>query len=80
MSSALTSPRPSPVRIEEKYWTIYEVAELLKVSPATVTRMFQDRAGVVKLNQKKFLRGRRPHVTLRIPDSLLQAALRELAQ
>ena len=61
------------------FWKPKEVAELLGVHYSTVIRMFQDEPGVLKLNQKSALR-RRPHVTLRIPNALLQRKLRELAE
>jgi hypothetical protein len=64
----------------KRYWTVQEVAELLRVHPTTVTRMFEDTPGVLKLNRKRALRGRTPHVTLRIPDALLQRKIRELAE
>lgn len=61
------------------FWTPREVAEHLSLHYSTVIRMFQDEPGVLKLNAKRGLRSR-PHVTLRIPDALLQRKLRELAQ
>ena len=61
------------------YWTVGEVAELLRLHSSTVIRMFQDEPGVLKLNNKRLSRGR-PHVTLRIPDALLQRKIREMAR
>jgi hypothetical protein len=59
------------------FWTPNQVAALLSLHPSTVIRMFQDEKGVLKLNRKRLSRGR-PHVTLRIPNALLQRKLREL--
>ena len=60
-----------------QYWTVKEVAAFLRVSETTVIRTFQDEPGVLQLNKKRALRGRRPHVSLRIPDTLLRRQLRE---
>ena len=68
-----------PAEGTKTYWTVHEVAELLVLHPTTITRMSQDEPGVLKLNQRRLSRGC-PHVTLRIPDALLQRKLRELAQ
>jgi hypothetical protein len=59
------------------YWTPGELAEMLKLHLSTVIRLFQDEPGVLKLNKRRILRGSRPHVTLRIPDHVLQRKLRE---
>lgn len=61
------------------FWTPSQIAALLHFHTSTVIRMFQDEPGVLKLNQKKSLRGR-PHVTLRIPNALFQRKLRELSR
>jgi hypothetical protein len=75
------SPAVQPQRTGETraYWTVNQIAELLSLHPTTITRMFQDEPGVLKLNQKRLLRGR-PHVTLRIPNALLERKIRELTQ
>lgn len=64
---------------KRSYWTVGEVAQLLHVHRATVTRMFQDEPGVVKIGKTR-RSGRRPHLTLRIPDAILQRELRRLSQ
>lgn len=61
------------------YWSPNQIAELLGLHASTVIRMFQDEPGVLKLNQRR-LSGRRPHVTLRIPNALLERKLRELSR
>jgi hypothetical protein len=81
MASSYPAPqKPDDPKQQSEFWTIYEIAELLKVHPTTVTRMFEDEPGVLKLNFRRFLRARRPHVTLRIPDTVLRRKLRELGQ
>ena len=59
------------------YWTVDEVAKKLQLDVRIVRRIFRNEPGVLKLGQKTFLHGRRPHVTLRIPDALLQQKIRD---
>jgi hypothetical protein len=59
----------------EKYWTPGQVGKALQLDPTTVIRKFRDYPGVLKLEHH--LRNKRPYVTLRIPDSVLQRFLRE---
>jgi len=57
----------------ERHYTIYEIAEQWKVSAMTVRRCFEDQPGVLKLSFGRRLAGKgRPHVTLRIPESVLE--------
>ena len=57
----------------ERHYTIQEIAELWKVSTMTVRRCFEDQPGVLKLSFGRRLAGKgRPHVTLRIPESVLE--------
>lgn len=58
--------------------TVSEVAAVLRVSEDTVTKRFQDRAGVVDLGQKENLRSRRRRYrVLRIPRSVLETFIKE---
>ena len=59
----------------EKYWTPGQVGKALQLDTTTVIRKFRDYPGVLKLEHR--LRNKRPYVTLRIPDSVLQRFLRE---
>jgi hypothetical protein len=78
MAPALIN-RNTPHHAElEQYFTPKELGEILKVHEKTVKRMFQDEPGVLKLNQKRLLRGR-PHVTLRIPRSVFERVARKMA-
>ena len=57
----------------ERHYTVQEVAEMWSVSEEKVRRMFQDVPGVLKIGFPGILPGRkRPHVTLRIPASVLE--------
>jgi excisionase family DNA binding protein len=58
----------------EKLLTIEEVATYLRTSKETVRRMFRDQPGVLRLgNQGR--RNKRDHVSLRIPESVLNREL-----
>ena len=58
-------------------YTVQEIATSLKLSEETVRNLFQDRPGVIRITKGKRLRGKREYVTLRIPEPVLAAFLRE---
>ena len=60
-------------------FTVQEIATSLKLSEETVRNLFQDRPGVIKITKGKRLRGKREYVTLRVPEPVLNAFLREAA-
>jgi hypothetical protein len=64
----------------ENHYTIYEIARPLKVSPNLIRGMFQDEPGVLKLGTLHARGGKRPHVTLRIPESVVKRVLGERAE
>jgi hypothetical protein len=76
MGERPTRYRSDAREMERTYYTIYELSETLKTSPMSVRRMFQDRPGVLKLGPSG-RRGKRDHVSLRIPQSVLEAVLDE---
>ena len=55
--------------MEESFYTVGEIAEILKVSTDTVTRMFEDEPGVVDLGSPEKSHKRRYRV-LRIPQAV----------
>ena len=58
--------------------TVAEVAAVLRVSEDTVTKRFQDRAGVLDLGQAEDLRKRkRQYRVLRIPRPVLETFIKE---
>ncbi len=74
----MTSSRPAevqPIPIDPHYSPQF-YAELWGVSGSTVTRWFQDLAGVLKVG-KPAKRGRRTRVELRIPFSLAMRVYQE---
>ena len=67
----LGGPRPlSGDSVIEEHYTPQEVSVLLKLSPDTIRRIFQDEPGVFRIGES-FRRGKRGYVTLRIPRSVL---------
>ena len=62
----------------ERHYTVRELAATWKLSPNTVTRIFRDEPGVLKLGRDGARRGHRTHVTLRIPESVVQRVYRRL--
>lgn len=74
--SALPLHKSPPPSIEGKYWTVQEVAELMKIHPESARRTFQDEPGVIALTRSRLSSRGRARVYLRIPDSVLQRFLR----
>jgi hypothetical protein len=62
-----------------KMYTPTEIADLWKLSVQSVRRLFQDRAGVLKLGASS-PRGKRGYVTLRIPAAVVEQVFRERTQ
>ncbi len=55
---------------EERHYTVQEIASAWRLSTMTVRRLFEDQPGVLKIDRRRLI-GKRPHVTLRIPASVL---------
>lgn len=62
----------------ERHYTAKELALAWNVSPSTVTRIFRDEPGVLKIGREVARRGHRGYVTLRIPESVVQRVYRRL--
>jgi hypothetical protein len=54
----------------EKHFTIYELAETWNLSHCTITRLFEDEPGVIKIGKPALLH-KRKRFTLRIPESVV---------
>jgi len=61
---------------DQEFFTIAEVAKMLKVSPDTVSRLFGKESGVIDLGAPERLHKRRYRV-LRIPASVLNRFLHQ---
>jgi hypothetical protein len=59
----------------EEFYTASEVGKLLRKSSSWVYREFRDCLGVIRLGKAK--PGKRPYVTLLIPDSVFRRWIRE---
>ena len=55
----------------ERHYTVKELAALWKLSANTVTRIFREELGVLKIGRGRPRRGRRSYTTLRIPESIV---------
>jgi hypothetical protein len=64
--------------IDERFLTVLEVAERLKVNDETVRRLFVNEPGVLVICFPR--RGRRVYRTLRIPESVFQRVLTRLTK
>lgn len=65
----------------ERHYSVGEVAEMWSLSAPTVTAIFRDKPGVVKIGVRTLLRRkRRPRVTLRIPASVLASTHAEMSK
>jgi hypothetical protein len=62
----------------EPHYTVEEVANLWKLSPDSVRRLFQHEAGVLAVAPRQ-RRGKRAYVTLRIPSSVVERVYRRLS-
>jgi hypothetical protein len=64
--------------IDERFLTVIEVAERLKVNDETVRRLFLNEPGVLVICFPR--RGRRVYRTLRIPESVFERVLTRLTK
>lgn len=62
----------------EKHYSVGEVAELWKISPDTVRKLFAHRSDVLKIGASH--PRKRKYVTLRIPESALLRAYNDLRE
>ena len=62
----------------EYHHTVKDLSGIWQLSTATVTRMFRDEPGVLRLGKAQARRGRRSYTTLRIPESVVQRVYRRL--
>jgi hypothetical protein len=68
MKAALTEVS----RATERHYSVSEIAEMWKLSPGAVRKLFQNEPGVLAIGEPRPKFGRqRGYVTLRIPQSVL---------
>jgi hypothetical protein len=61
----------------EQHFTPAELAEIWKIHPSTVIRLFQDEPGVFKIGTPNRRDGKRDKITLRIPASVAERVYRQ---
>jgi len=79
MSEALSLTKPilTLSRATEPHYSVGEVAEMWKLSPSAVRKLFQSEPGVLAIGEPRPKFGRRRgYVTLRIPQSVLDRVYR----
>jgi hypothetical protein len=60
--------------LDEPVFTVDELAKQLKLHRSTVTRLFLDEEGTIRLGHAR-LRGKKQYFTLRIPASVAQRVI-----
>lgn len=64
-----------PLALEEKHYSVKELAQKWKLSPAAIRRLFRNEPGTLRFGKQK--RGhRRDYVTLRIPAPVAERVYR----
>ena len=71
VSSAETS------RIDERHFSVAELAERWNLSPDTIRKLFENEPGVLVLGESLTRRGKRRYTTLRIPESVAARVYRQ---
>lgn len=66
-----------PALIEERFYTVAEIAEVWKLSPDKVRRLFDGEPGVLVFESSSAFSKRR-YRTLRIPQSVFERVYRRL--
>jgi hypothetical protein len=66
-----------PVLIEDRFYTVAEIAEVWKLSQDKARRLFENEPGVLVLENRGIV-SRRRYRTLRIPESVFQRVYRRL--
>jgi len=59
-----------PITTTERHFTAEEIAEMWNLSSTTMSRIFRDEPGVLRLTQNR--RGKRKYTSMRTRESVLQ--------
>ena len=73
-----TSPTQAKADVADRFLTVVEVAERLKVNEDTARRLFLNEPGVVVICFPQ--KGKRVYRTVRIPESVFQRVVTRLAR
>jgi hypothetical protein len=68
--------------IEEQHYRVNELAKRWAISRVTVTRLFKDEPGVLKIGKTRSRYGpiKRPHVVLLIPARVVERVKKRLGE
>lgn len=69
-----------PSRIEERHYSVAELAERWNLSPDTIRKLFERESGVLVIGEHSTRRGKRRYTTLRIPESIAARVHRRLSK
>ena len=69
-----------PLRIDERHYSVVELAELWNLSPDTIRKLFENEPGVLVLGENSTKLGKRRYTTLRIPESVAARVHRRLSK
>lgn len=62
----------------ERHYTVQEIGAMWNLTASSISRIFRDEPGVPRIGTPQTRRGRRGHVTLRVPESVLQRVYRRM--
>jgi hypothetical protein len=79
MPAEVMSPE-KPSRIEERHFSVAELAERWNLSPDGIRKLFENEPGVLVLGDSSTQRGKRRYTTLRIPESVPARVHRRLSK
>lgn len=77
MPSEMTEGPPC---IEERHYSVAELAERWNLSPDTIRKLFENEPGVLVIGEHSTKRGKRCYKTLRIPESVAARLHRRLSK
>jgi hypothetical protein len=66
--------------IDERHYSVAELAERWNLSADTIRKLFEDEPGVLVLGESFTRRGKRRYTTLRIPESVAARVHRRLSK
>ncbi len=66
--------------LDERHYTVGELAERWNLSSDTIRRLFENETGVLVLGESGMKRGKRRYTTLRIPESIAKRVHRRLSK
>jgi len=72
--------RPAEPSLPERYYTVADVANRLRLSKDFVRSIFEKEPGVIVFEGEKSSRHKRRYRTMRIPEQVLERVIRRLSR